>query len=159
MEIETGYRMKLSSIAIILMLIACGRAEEIVIPQRPDRAQFESIRDTFIKVGCSQNGQGCHSVLVGDFKVGTPTDGAAEVESEFLLTKALIDLDEPQNSLLVRSALRDDPLALGHPICFEEQTCAYRRIVAWAGYEGPNDPTPDDACPKDDVIQDACFNL
>lgn len=159
MEIETGYLMKLSIAAIIFAVLACGRAEEIVIPQRPDRAQFATIRDTFIKVGCSQNGQGCHSVLVGDFKVGKPDDAPAAVESEFLLTKALIDLDEPENSLLIRSALRDDPLALGHPICFLETSCAYKRIVAWVSYDGPNDPTPDDECDEDDVIQDACFNL
>ena len=151
--------MKLSIAAIILAVLACGQAEEIVIPQRPDRAQFETIRETFIKVGCSQNGQGCHAVLVGDFKVGTPADGPAAVENEFFLTKALIDLNEPENSLLIRSALKDDPLALGHPICFLETSCAYKRVVAWVGFEGPADPTPTDVCNDSEVIQDACFNL
>lgn len=141
-------------------LIACGEAEEIVLPQKPDRALFTDVRDTLIKVGCSADGSGCHSVLVGDFKLGSPESDLAAIENEFQLTKALVDLESPGNSLILRAALRNDPLAIGHPICFDADTsCAFRRVVTWLSYETADDQTPDEVCDSSEVIENACFTL
>lgn len=147
-------------ILLLMWLLACGRAEEIVLPQKPDRALFSDVRNSLIRLGCSANGGGCHAVLVGDFKLGTPDSNLAETEREFQLTKSIVDLESPGNSTLLRVALRNDPLSLGHPICFDaEVSCAYRRVIAWLSYDGEGDETPDEACSPSDVIENACFTL
>jgi hypothetical protein len=145
---------------LLLWLSACGQAEEIVLPQKPDRVIFADVRSSLIRLGCSANGGGCHAVLVGDFKLGTPDSSPGDTADELQLIKGIVDLESPENSLILRVALRGDPLALGHPICFDTETsCAYRRVIAWLSYDGEGDETPDEVCKAADVIENACFTL
>ena len=139
--------------------MGCGEAEEITLPSRPDRASFEDMQRTLLTIGCSADGTGCHAVLVGDFKVSSFPKAPADAETEFLLTKPFIDLEDGANSILLRSALRGDLLAEGHPVCFSNaDSCAYRRILAWINYTADTDETMTEACPETDLIENACFN-
>lgn len=139
--------------------MGCGEAEEITLPSRPDRANFEEMQRTLLTIGCSADGTGCHAVLVGDFQVSSFPKAPADAEREFLLTKPFIDLEDGANSILLRSAFEGDPLAAGHPLCFSNaDSCAYRRILAWIDYESDVDETMEEACPEADLIENACFN-
>ena len=143
----------------ILLLGGCGEVESIVLPQRPPRDQFEAVQKTLLKLGCSADGTGCHSVLVGEFKVEPLPKSPSVFDTEFTLTKAFIDLEEPKNSALMRSSLRGDPLSLGHPICFDSfEACGFRRIEAWVAFGEGSMLTPDEACPLAEVVENACFN-
>ena len=139
--------------------LGCGEAEEITLPSRPDRATFEDMQRTLLAIGCSAEGTGCHSVLVGDFKVSSFPKAPADAETEFLLTKPFIDLEDGANSILLKSALSGDELAEGHPICFSGvDSCAYRRILAWIDFTPDAGETMDEACPETNIIENACFN-
>ena len=143
-----------------VVLAACGEAELIELPSRPDRASFDEMQQTLITIGCSAGGGGCHAVLVGDFKVADFPKPPSISESEYQLTKPFVNLDMASDSVLVRTAVRDDPLALGHPICFESlDSCSAKRILAWINYAGEGDETMNEACPPEDMIENACFNL
>ena len=141
----------------LVLVVGCGQVESLTLPQRPPRDQFESVQKTMLKLGCSLDGTGCHAVLVGDFKV-TPFPKAPNViDSEFTLTKAFIDLETPDESTLLRSALQGDPRALGHPICFDAtDNCGFKRILAWVAYTGATDEAPDDVCALDEVLENGC---
>ena len=151
----------LNSLLCLLMLsIGCGEAEVIELPTRPDRASFDEMQETLITIGCSAGGGGCHAVLVGNFKVADFPKAPGVSETEYILTKPFLDLATAEESVLIRTAVRDDPLALGHVICFENlDSCSARRIVAWINYAGEGDETMDEACPPEDMIENACFNL
>ena len=139
-------------------LLCCGEAKVIEFSQRPNRAAFTDAQETLLKIGCASDGTGCHAVLVGDFKVSPFPKEPGDLDTEFVLTKPFLDLDEPENSILMRTALKDDPEALGHPICFENtETCAFRRLSAWIAYSVQGDESMDEACPPTDVIENACF--
>jgi len=143
-----------------LFAVGCGEAELIELPTRPDRASFEEMQETLITIGCSAGGGGCHAVLVGNFKVADFPKAPAVTETEYILTKPFVDLDTAEESVLIRTAVRDDPLALGHAICFENlESCSARRILAWINYTGEGDQTMDEACPPEEMIENACFNL
>ena len=143
-------------LCLLTTSVGCGEAEVIELPTRPDRATFNQMQRTLIAIGCSAGG--CHSVLIGDFKATEFPKTPADSEEEYILTKPFVDLDEAENSVLIRTALKDDPLALGHPICFANfDSCSARRILAWINYAGEGDQTLDEACPEEDVIDNACF--
>ena len=143
----------------VLVAAACGEAEVIELPTRPDRASFEEMQKTLITIGCSAGGS-CHAVLVGNFKVADFPKAPGVSETEYILTKPFLDLNAAEQSVLIRTAVRDDPLALGHAICFENlESCSARRIIAWINYAGEGDETMDEACPPDEMIENACFNL
>lgn len=140
----------------VIFCTACGEAEEITIPTRPDRTSFDDAQETMLTIGCGV--AGCHAVLVGDFKLTEFPKSPTSSESEYLLTKPFLDLEDAENSLLMRTALQDDPNALGHAICFDSvDSCAFRRLVAWINFTADGDQTMEEACPSAEIIDNACF--
>lgn len=118
------------ALALGALASACGEGEvtTLVLPVVPDNGeQFGVAQQAMIAVGCGL--AGCHSAIVGNFKV-TGEPGARD--DEYLLTKAAIDLENPEDSRLLRVALAGDPAAVGHPICYAGPTgCAWQILSAW----------------------------
>lgn len=134
----------------------CGEVENLVLPIRPSQEDFPAAQAALRDVGCSGRGSGCHTALTGDLQISPEPKSPAVLESEYGQTKRFINLNDPASSLLLRVALRDAPEAEGHTICFtDEDDCAYRKVVAWIGANGPDDPGPDDI---DCVVEEfSCF--
>lgn len=143
-------------LTMVSFLFGCGEVENLVLPIRPNQADFPAVQDALITVGCSGRGSGCHTALTGDLQISPPPKSPAALEDEYLQTKRFISLSVPAASLLLQVALRDAPESDGHTICFEDvDNCAYRKVVAWISATGPNEPGPDDI---DCVVEEfSCF--
>lgn len=118
------------AIAAVVTLGGCGEGSvtALALEVRPDnRGEFAAAQQAMLAVGCGQSF--CHAAIVGNFKV---TGGAAASDEEYQLAKAFVNLDDPEQSLLLRVALAGDPAAVGHPICFAGTTgCAWQVLSAW----------------------------
>lgn len=118
------------ALAGLAALGGCGEGSvtALVLEVRPDnRGEFAAAQQAMIAIGCGQSF--CHAAIVGNFKV---TGGAAASDEEYQLAKSFVDLENPEDSLLLRVALAGDPAAVGHPICFAGTTgCAWQVLSAW----------------------------
>ena len=96
-----------------LLSTGCGEVETLVLPARPNLADFDQVQTALTTAGCSANGA-CHTALVGNFQL-TPLPKAPNIrETEFQLTKQFLRLDNPDESSLLRVALRGDPESEWH---------------------------------------------
>ncbi len=137
----------------------CGEFETLELPQYPPRQDFVAVQEVLVSVGCSgDEAQGCHRTLIADFRITEEPKSDQAREDELLLTKSKIDLLDPDQSVLLRVALRGDAKSLSHPICFSSvDSCAYRKIIAWIRWGGEDDERPDDI--ECQVEDDSCFNM
>jgi len=134
--------------------IGCGEVVELELNTRPTTADFPSVQQTLTTLGCAS--ARCHLNLNGDFKVSESPKSPAALEEEYLLTKAFINLDSPDESLLLRVSLKGDPATQNHPyLCFENKNaCGYQKILAWLSAEDGDSPNIDDV--ECEVIESAC---
>ena len=135
----------LSLVALVASLGAgCGEVEALVFPERPDNGEaFVAAQDALIAVGCSLNG-GCHTNIIGNFKVTPNPKGGAALDEEFQITKPFIDLEDPAASDLPGVATVGDPRAQTHIKCFAgPDDCAAQVVVGWLQYTSNAQlPTP-----------------
>ncbi len=134
--------------------MGCGEVVELELNPRPSTADFPAVQEVLTTVGCAS--ARCHLNLNGDFKVSALPKSPATVEEEYLLTKAFVDLDSPDESLLLRVSLKGDPATQTHPfLCFENKNaCGYRKILAWISAINDQAPNIDDI--ECEPVQDAC---
>lgn len=111
-------------------LVGCGEGEvtALALEVIPDnQADFIAAQQAMLAIGCGQ--AFCHAVTQGNFKI---TGEAGARDAEYQSAKAAVDLENPEDSILLRVALAGDPAAVGHPICFAGTTgCAWRVVSAW----------------------------
>ena len=141
----------------VLVAWSCGEVASLRIDVRPSQVDFPAVKQALLTVGCSRTG--CHGVIQGDFLLDPDDNSPAQLEQEYLLAKAFVNLNEPDESTLVRAALKGDPAADSHRfLCFESaNACAYRKVDAWLRASEPGDPGPDDIdC---EPLPDACLNI
>ena len=141
LNINNRNRLYILAFSSLLTLAAygCGQVETLQLSIRPNQADFPLVKEALITVGCSRSG--CHLVLTGDFKLDPNDNSPGNLDEEYQLAKAFVDLDNPDASLLVRVALEGDPEADMHRVCFETaMACAYRKVDAWIRAESPESP-------------------
>jgi hypothetical protein len=124
----------------------CGEVESLVLEVRPSQSEFDDVQTQMLELGCGV--PGCHAVVVGNFQVTEPPKSGAQRETEYLLTKAHVNLDAPEQSKLLRIALAGDPEQIGHPACYPTDcSCAYQAIYNWIAapitVDCPGDCVPD----------------
>ena len=131
----------------------CGQVETLELAIRPSQADFPLVKEALVTVGCSR--PGCHLTLTGDFKLDPNDNSPANLDAEYQLAKAFVDLDNPDASVLVRVALEGDPNAETHRICFQtEMACAYQKVDAWIRAELPDSPNIGDV--NCEPVMDSC---
>ena len=135
---------------IVFWLSGCGEITSISLEDRPERALFPEVRSVLITAGCSGAGAGggCHSVLTGNLQISIEDPGPADLDEEFLQIKAIVDLETPDESLLLQVGLPLEPIS--HQVCYHEigQGCAYLKLRAWISGE---------PFPQCEVEVDSCF--
>ena len=130
-----------------LLAAACGgEIERATLDERPRADDYAAhIQPTLERLGCSQ-GNFCHSEPRGDFKFVVSPDAAA-LQENYLGAKALVDLERPGESRLLR-ALSASSLVPGgtHAVaCFRrENACGFRMLSAWIAWREEGDPRPGD---------------
>ncbi|MCA9537345.1 MAG: hypothetical protein KC620_00570 [Myxococcales bacterium] len=141
-------------VAALALPAGCGEVETLILAPRPNQQDFPAAQAVMLRVGCGESF--CHQVIQGNFRVTADPKTAAVAEDEFLMAKAFVDLETPENSRLLRVALQGAPERGTHPACFRAaDDCAFRKLVAWIAWTSPDDPRPDDIdCP---VTENACF--
>ena len=147
-------RVFLGSILCVVVPSGCGEVVELELNTRPSTAQFPAVQETLTVLGCAE--ARCHLNLNGDFQVSALPKGPAALEEEYLLTKAFVNLESPDESLLLRVSLKGDPATLTHPyLCFENKNaCGYKKLLAWITAEDEDAPNIDDVdC---DPVPGAC---
>ncbi len=131
--------------ALVLAAAACGEVETLTLSQRPSPEDFaQVIHPMLVSIGCSENGR-CHTNVSGELRIA-PAAGAGDLEQDFLLVRAFIDLDAPDESPILTTLLRGNPMPTHRPsYCFESvNDCSYRKLRAWIAWSGPPDPRPQD---------------
>ncbi|MCB9527670.1 MAG: hypothetical protein H6701_04595 [Myxococcales bacterium] len=116
---------------LALALAACGEATVtgLALPIVPDNgAQFVAAQQAMVTIGCAL--PGCHATIVGNFKVTANPKDPVALDAEYTLTKAFIDLDAPDASVLLTAALVGNPDR--HQPCFKDtQGCAWQIVTTW----------------------------
>lgn len=141
-------RRALAPVAVSALLLGtttgCGEIETLALSERPSRADFdEVVHPLLIEMGCSRNGR-CHTIVSGELRLD-PVRTPATLDQDFLLVQGFIDLDEPAASPLLTTVLQGTDSTHRPPFCFRStQDCAYRKVLAWIAWSGPDDPRPQD---------------
>lgn len=116
---------------LALALAACGEATVtgLVLPVVPDNGpQFVAAQQAMVTIGC--NIPGCHGAIVGNFKVTPNPKDPIALDEEYTLTKPFIDLDAPDDSVLLTAALVGNPG--NHVPCFKDaEGCAWQIVTTW----------------------------
>ena len=117
-------------LVIICILSGCGEVTKLQLEIRPSQAEYPEAKAVFVTVGCSRGG--CHLTTTGDFKVDPDDNSPVNLDVEYQMAKLFVNLEQPDDSILVRVALKGDEAAATHKLCFEnENACGYRKVDAW----------------------------
>lgn len=128
-----------AALAGLVALIGCGEGTvtDVLVPIVVDNGpQFIAAQNAMIEVGCGA--AGCHAMIVGNFKVTpNPEDNpkdAVTLDDEYSLTRPFLDLDNPDESVLLTAALVGN---VGrHVPCFvDREGCAWQIVTAWIAGE------------------------
>lgn len=129
--------------ALSSMLDGCGEVNTLQLEIKPSQAEYTAVKKVFVTVGCGRGG--CHLTTTGDFKVDPDADSPVDLDVEYQMAKRFVNLDAPDESLLIKVALKGDPAAASHSLCFENaDACGYRKVDAWLRSSGVDDPSIDD---------------
>lgn len=143
--------------AVVAFGWGCGEVETVKLAAAPDPSDFAgTIQPLLEQLGCSANG-GCHSVVAGNFQF-IEDPNPAQRDANYLSAVGKLDLADPARSDLLALLVKgtDGRTHPRPPYCFESvDSCAYRKILAWADWEAPGDlrpqdvpcDEPDEACP------------
>ena len=137
------------ALPLFFSLTACGEITAVHLVDQPTRAEFGEVRAALLTMGCSGSaaGGGCHSVLTGGLQISINEPDPNQLEAEFRQVKALVDIQEPADSILLQIALPIEPI--GHQVCFHQlgQSCAYQKVYRWIGGQPfPDCQTEIDSC-------------
>ncbi len=138
---------------LLLLLFGCGEVERVELTVRPRQDDFrEVVRPLLLQVGCT--GEVCHGIKGGGGGLFLPTtEDEAAVQEAYLFTKLFLDTEAAEESKFLSYCVCGG----GHrPACFSDpESCAYRKLVAWIGWQGEGDPRPQDVdC---EITESECF--
>lgn len=127
----------LGTVALIGLtaLTGCGEGTvtDVLVPIAVDNGpQFIAAQNAMIAVGCGI--AGCHAAIVGNFKVTPNPKDPVTLDDEYSLTRPFLDLDTPDESVLLTAALVGN---VGrHVPCFvNREGCAWQIVTAWIAGE------------------------
>ncbi len=130
-------------LVLVLAVGGCGEVERIDLQVRPRQDDFTNdVHGLLLQAGCSRGG-GCHAILgAGSLIILEATDEVSLLESYESVT-ALIDRETATESrLLYYVSTGDERAEHFPPDCWKPGDCVYRKIAAWIGWDGADQPRP-----------------
>lgn len=127
----------------VLVFVGCGEVERIDLQVRPRQDDYSDVvHGLLLEAGCARGG-GCHAILgAGSLLIAEDTGEASLLESYQSVT-ALIDRDTATESRLLYYVTTGDARAEHFPPdCWKPADCVYRKIAAWIGWDGADQPRP-----------------
>ncbi len=135
-------------VALLAVAAACGEVERFDVVDRPRLDDYAAVvHPMLIEVGCSRNGR-CHTQLAGELRLA-PEPDAEDLKVGYAGLRARVNPDAPDESDVLRLLVQGNPAPTHRPPwCFAStESCAYRRLRAWIGWQAEGDPRPGDiAC-------------
>lgn len=124
-----------AALASLMALIGCGEGTvtDLLLPISVDNGpQFIAAQNAMIEIGCGA--AGCHGAIIGNFKVTPNPKDPVTLDDEYSLTRPFLDLNNPDESVLLTAALVGNPDR--HVPCFvDREGCAWQIVTAWIAGE------------------------
>ncbi len=145
----------LACAALAGSLVGCGgevEVERLIV--RPSLEDYQRhIQPLLVSMQCSL--PSCHgTTFVGEVRVTAEPDNEA-IYRDYQALKAVVDLNDPEASVLTARLLVGAAGATHVPLCFKStEDCSYRKLIAWIAWDGEGPGPGDLAC---DAEGETCF--